>query len=346
MKSVLELDCRRNFEVEGGPAARRVPAAPIIALICLAWLAPACENVHAESYPERTVKLVVPFPAGGPTDVAARLIAQSLSSTLAQNVVVENVAGAAGRIGARAVASAHPDGYTLMLGGTNINAIAASLYKDLGFDPINSFTPVAAICADSMALAIHSAVPAQTFEQFVQYARANPGKLKFGAPPGIYTHIAGEFFKVKTGTDILFVPYKGAAPAITDLLGGHIEMVFNNKSTLLAHFKEGKLKPMAVTSEKRWPELPAVPTMNELGVTGFPSEIIFGLLAPAGTPSEIVETLNRAVGEGLNSAEVRTNLARLGMEVRTGSASDFAQQLRDQARNWKVVIDATGIKLE
>lgn len=346
MKSVLDVSDQRDFATKGRRATRRVPGALIRVLICLTWLALACENVRADSYPERTIKVVVPFPAGGPTDVAARLIAQSLSSTLGQNVVVENIAGAGGRIGARAVASAHPDGYTLILGGTNINAIAAALYKDLGFDPINSFAPVAAICADSMALAIHPAVPAQTFEQFVRYARANPGKLKFGAPPGIYTHIAGEFFKVKTGTDILFVPYKGAAPAITDLLGGHIEMVFNNKSTLLAHFKEGKLKPMAVTSERRWPELPAVPTMNELGVAGFPNEIIFGLLAPAGTPSAVVETLNRAVGEGLNSAEVSGNLARLGMEVRSGSASDFAQQLRDQAHNWKIVIDATGVRLD
>jgi tripartite-type tricarboxylate transporter receptor subunit TctC len=346
VRNILNGAAPHRLDTTGEFGTCRVLTAPIVALLSMTWLAVACTAVHAGAYPERTVRVVVPFPAGGPTDVAARVIAQSLSSRLGQNVVVENVVGAAGRIGARAVASAHPDGYTLLLGGTNINAIARSLYKDPGFDPINSFAPVAAICADSMALAINPNVPAQTFEEFVQYARNNPGKLKFGAPPGIYTHIAGELFKVKTGTDILFVPYKGAAPAITDLLGGHIEMIFNNKSTLLTHFKEGKLRPIAVTSERRWPELPDVPTMSEVGVAGFPNEIIFGLLAPAGTPPDVLEKLNRAVGESLRSADVRASLGQLGMEAKNGTARDFAEQLQEQARNWKAVIDATGVKLD
>ena len=336
----------RDLVTAAKAATRYMRAWASLALLSIAWLAAACASAYADGYPERTIRIVVPFPAGGPTDVAARLIAQSLSSRIGQSVVVENIAGASGRIGARAVASAHPDGYTLLLGGTNINAIAASLYRNPGFDPINSFAPVAAICADSMALAINPGVPAQTFAEFVQYARANPGKLKFGAPPGIYTHIAGEFFKVKTGTDILFVPYKGAAPAITDLLGGHIEMVFNNKSTLLTHFKEGKLRPIAVTSEGRWPELPDIPTMNELGVAGFPTEIIFGLLAPAGTQPAVLEKLNRAVSEGLKSDEARATLAHLGMEARDGTVEEFAAQLQEQARNWRAVIDATGVKLD
>jgi tripartite-type tricarboxylate transporter receptor subunit TctC len=163
---------------------------------------------------------LVAFSPGGPTDVVARLIAQSLSSGLGQNVVVENLAGAGGRIGAKAAASAQPDGYTLLLGGTNVNAMLGALYKNLGFDPTGSFAPIAAICVDSMALAISPAVPADTFEQFVHYTKNNPGKLKYGAPPGIYTHFAGEFFKIKTGTDILFVPYKGGAQAITDVISG------------------------------------------------------------------------------------------------------------------------------
>ena len=162
------------------------------------------------------------------------------------------------------------DGYTLLLGGTNVNSIAGAIYKDFGFDPIASFAPIAAICVDSMALAVSPNVPADTVTQLVKYAKDNPGKLKYGAPPGIYTHFAGEFFKIKTGTDILFVPYKGGAPAITDVLGGHIDMVFNNRSTLLPQFKDGKLKALAVTSAARWPELPQTPTMTEAGITGFP----------------------------------------------------------------------------
>jgi len=318
----------------------------LLMLSAIALLAVASWTARAESYPERTIKIVVPFPPGGGTDVVARLIAQSLSARLGQNVVVENLAGAGGRIGTKAAASARPDGYTLLLGGTNINATLGTLYKDLGFDPNGSFTPVAAICVDSMALAISPAVPAETFQQFVQYAKDNPGKLKYGAPPGVYPHIASEFFKIKTGTDILFVPYKGGSLAIVDAIGGHIDMILNPKSALLTYFKAGRLKALAVTSESRWPELPDTPTMAELGVAGFPKEIWFGLLAPAGTPATITSQLNHAVNEGLESAEVRASLARIGVEPKIGTVQDFASALAEQVREWKSVIDATGIKVE
>jgi tripartite-type tricarboxylate transporter receptor subunit TctC len=318
----------------------------LLALLTLLFAAGYVQPSHAQDYPQRTIKIVVPFPAGGPTDVAARLVAQSLAAKLGQNVIVENHAGAGGRIGAKVVAGATPDGYTLLLGGTNVNAIAGALYKDLGFDPIQSFAPVAAICVDSMALAISPQVPADTLQELVKYAKDNPGKLKYGAPPGIYTQFAGEFFKIKTDTDILFVPYKGGAPAITDVLGGHIEMVFNNKSTLLPHFKDGKLKALAVTSQARWPELPQTPTMTEVGISGFPSEVIFGLLAPAGTPVTIIQQLNRAINQGLQSAEVRASLDAVGVEARIGTAQEFAATLTEQAREWKTVIDEIGIKME
>jgi tripartite-type tricarboxylate transporter receptor subunit TctC len=321
-------------------------AGRLLALLTLLLAAVSIQASHAEGYPERTIKIVVPFPAGGPTDVAARLIAQSISSKLGKGVVVENHAGAAGRIGAKVVAKATPDGYTLLLGGTNVNAITGAIYKDLGFDPIKSFAPIAVVCVDSLAVAISPYVAANTFQEFVQYAKAHPGKLKYGASPGIYTHFAGEFFKTKTGTDILFVPYKGGAPAVTDVLGGHIDMVVNNKSNLLSLFKDGKLKALAVTSQARWPELPQTPTMNEVGIIGFPSEVLFGLLAPAGTPVAIIQQLNRAVNEGLQSAEVRASLEAVGVEARLGTAQEFAAALATQAREWQAVIDETGIKVE
>ena len=326
---------------------RRGVAGTLLALLlaCLG-MGSSIEASHAEGYPERIIKLVVPFPAGGPTDVAARLVAQSLSSRLGHNVIVENQAGAGGRIGAKAVASATPDGYTLLLGGTNVNAITGALYHNLGFDPIKSFAPVAMIYADSLALAISPDVPADTCQGLVKYAKDNPGKLKYGAPPGIYTHFAGEFFKTKTATDILFVPYKGGAPAITDVLGGHIDMVFGNKSTLLPYFKERKLKALAVTSQSRWPELPETPTMQEVGVVGFPPEVIFGLLAPAGTPEAIIRQLNSAINDGLRSAEIRTSLDAIGVDARIGTPQEFAATLEEQARQWKTVIDETGIKME
>ena len=344
MQNVLTLDVAAAALAPH--PTRRMAAGWLLVVLATALVPTASRQGYAQSYPERPIRIVVPFPPGGPTDVAARLIAHSLSSRLGQNVLVENLAGAGGRIGAKAVADANPDGYTLLLGGTNVNAIIGALYQNLGFDPINSFAPVAAICVDSMALAISPRIPADTFQQFVQYAKNYPGKLRYGAPPGIYTHFAGEFFKIKTGTDILFVPYKGAAPAITDVLGGHIDMVFNNKSTLLTYFKEGKLKPLAVTSEVRWPELPGTPTMKEVGVVGFPTEVWFGLLAPAGTSTTIVERLNQAVNEGLESAEVRASLANLGLEARIGMPQDFAAALVEQVRGWKGVVEATGIRAD
>jgi tripartite-type tricarboxylate transporter receptor subunit TctC len=332
-------------EARAKATTRRFVSAATLALISALSMLLLSEQSRAETYPERPIKIVVPFPAGGPTDVAARLVAQALSSRLSQNVIVENLAGGGGKLGTKAVATASPDGYTLLLGGTNVNAIPASL-KNLGYDPIGSFAPIAAICADTMVLAVSPRVSANTVEELVRQAKSQPGEFKFGAPQGIYTHLAGEFFKVKTGTDLLFVPYKGAAPAITDVLGGHIEMVFNNKSVLLTHIKEGKLKALAVTAEKRWPELPATPTMQEAGIAGFPTEVSFGLLAPAGTPAAIIDILNHAVNEGLRSGEVRASLEKLGVEPRFGSPRDFALVLAEQAKEWKAVIEATGIKLE
>src|SRR3979411_570919 len=285
---------------EPAPAAIRRPvvqrsAALLALLLVLLW--PGIEPGRAEGYPEHTIKIIVPFPAGGPTDVAARLVAQSLSPRLGHNVIVENQGRAGGSSGHKVVATAASDGYTLLLGGTNVNAINGAVYRNLGFDPIKSFAPVAMIYADTLALAVSPRVPADTCRQLVAYAKDNPGKLKFGAPPGIYTHFAGEFFKIKTATDILFVPYKGGAPALTDVLGGHIDMVFNNKSTVLPHVKERKLKALAVTSQSRWPELPDTPTLQEVGIFGFPIEVIFGLLAPAGTAATIVRQLNSAVND-------------------------------------------------
>jgi tripartite-type tricarboxylate transporter receptor subunit TctC len=340
--------------LEPAPAAIQLPivqrrgvAGTLLALLlaCLC-IGSSIEASGAEGYPERTIKIVVPFPAGGPTDVAARLVAQSLSPRLGQNVIVENQAGAGGRIGTKVVATAAPDGYTLLLGGTNVNAINGAIYKNLGFDPIKSFAPVAMIYADSLALAISPRVPADTCQELVKYAKDNPGKLKFGAPPGIYTHFAGEFFKIKTATDILFVPYKGGAPALTDVLGGHIDMIFNNRSTVLPHVKERKLKALAVTSQNRWPELPETPTLQEVGISGFPTEVIFGLLAPAGTAVTIIRQLNGAVNDALRSTDVRANLDAIGVEARIGTPQEFAAALDEQARQWKTVIDEIGIRME
>jgi tripartite-type tricarboxylate transporter receptor subunit TctC len=327
LKPGMAVDKKIRMQDHKPRRQRRWLALMALILMALPW--PASQ---AAGYPERTIKIVVPFPAGGPTDVAARLIAQSLATKFGKGVVVENHPGAGGRIGAKVVATAAPDGYTLLLGGTNVNAIGA-IYSDL-------------VSVDSLAIAISPRLPTKDFKEFVQYAKDHPGQLKYGASPGIYTQFAGEYFKLKTGTDILFVPYKGGAPAVTDALGGHIEMVVNNKSNLLPQFREGGLKALAVTSRDRWPELPQTPTMREVGIIGFPQEVLFGLLAPAGTPETIIDQLNGTINEALQLASVRASLNGIGVDTRIGTPEAFASALDEQAREWKRVIEETGITVE
>jgi len=303
---------------------------------------PSC----AQTFPSRLIRIVVPFPAGGPTDILARHVSQRLSAMLGQGVIVENEPGAGGRTGTQAVARANPDGYTLLLGGTNSNAMAAALYKTLNYDPIRDFVAVAAIATDSNALVVNPSVPAKTIAELVSYAKANPGKLVSGAALGIFPHFALELLKVRTEIDMIFVPYKGAAPAITDLLGGQIQVGAAAKSVLLPHIQAGKLRPLAVTSMARWPELREVPTMREGGFAGYPSEIWFGLLAPAATPPAIVARLNAAINQCLRSAELRESFAKLGLEVKIGTPSDFAAAIADDAKEWDGIVKETGIKLE
>jgi tripartite-type tricarboxylate transporter receptor subunit TctC len=296
--------------------------------------------------PESAVKIVVPFPPGGPTDVAARLIAQPLGETLGQSVIVENQPGAGGRTGSRFVARATPDGYTLLMGGTNLNAIIPAIYKNLDYDPVKSFAAVASVASDAVVMVVNPSVPAKTVAEFVQRAKASPGKLKYGSAPGIASHLASELLKYRAGIDVPFIPYRGGGPAITDILGGQIDMIFNNKSVLLALIQGEKLRALAVTADKRWPELPDVPTMHESGFPDFPSDIVYGLLAPAGTPDAIVEKLNAAVNKALQSPELRANLARLGIEARPGTPQAFGTAMADDMAKYDEIVRLTGIKVD
>ena len=300
---------------------------------------------EGENYPDRLIKIVVPYPPGGPADVSARLVAAPLSSKLGQTVVIENQSGAGGRTGTKAVVPASPDGYTLQLGGTN-PAMAKTLYRSLDFDPIKDLAAVAVIAVDSNVLVINPNVPAKTLQELVHYAKANPGKLTSGATIGISPHVCLEMFRVRIGTDIVFVPYKGAAPAIADLLGGQIQIGMSSKAVLLPLIREGRLRAMAVTSEARWPELPEVPTMVESGITGMPAYIWFGLFAPARTPEPIIAKLNVAVNEGLKIPEMQASIAKLGMETRNLTAREFADKLADEERVWAAAIRESGIKVD
>jgi tripartite-type tricarboxylate transporter receptor subunit TctC len=309
-------------------------------------LALAGEPAGAQSYPNRVIRIVVPFPPGGPTDVAARLIVQPLSETLGQNVIIENQTGAGGRTGSRSVARAAPDGYTLLMGGTNLNAIIPAIYKNLEYDPVKSFTTVASVASDAVVMVVNPALQAKTVAEFVQAAKANPGKLKYGSAPGIASHLASELLKYRAGIDVPFIPYRGGGPAITDLLGGQIDMIFNNKSVLLALIQGEKLRALAVTADKRWPELPDVPTLREAGFPDFPSDIVYGLLAPAGTPDAIVGKLNSSVNTALQSPELRANLAKLGIEARAGTPQAFAAAMADDMAKYDEIVRLTGIKVD
>jgi tripartite-type tricarboxylate transporter receptor subunit TctC len=306
----------------------------------------SADVITAQSFPDHAIRVVVPYPAGGPTDTIARVVTQNLGADLGQSLIVENQAGAGGRTGTRAVARAAPDGYTLLLGGSNNNAITQALYQNLDFDPVNDFAPVAALATDSEALVVNPSVPAMTVAELVRYAKANPGKLSSGAAVGIAPHVLLELLNARTSANIVFIPYKGAAPAIADVLGGQIQLHMSAKSVLLPLIKSGQLRALAVLSAERWPELPDVPTLRESGFDGFPTELWFGLLAPAGTPTGVISKLNAAVNAQLKSAETRAAVARLGLDARILSPEAFSAVLADDVRLWGAVAREAGVKVE
>jgi tripartite-type tricarboxylate transporter receptor subunit TctC len=316
------------------------------AIAAIAVGAAAAGTVRAQSYPDRLIKIVVPYPAGGPTDVMARLIAQWLSSRLGQSVIVDNRAGAGGTIGAKAVASEQPDGYTLLLANLGALAISPALYKTLDYDSIKNFTPVAMAAEGSFLLVVTPAVPARSVHELVAYAKAHPGKLNHGAALATSPHILGELFKIHSGTDIVFVSYRGTAPAITDLVAGQVQMTVETKSALLPLVQQGKLRALAVTSASRWLDLPDVPTMAESGLPALTATFWQGVVAPAGTPASIVVKLNATINEGVKSPEMRMSFAKLGMEPKTGSPQEFGALIARDVQKWAEIVKRSGVKPE
>src|SRR5215468_314901 len=322
--------------------------------LILQWLAAAvaaalitCVAVQApaQTFPERTIKLIVPVPPGGSTDAVARLVTLRMQAILGQPVIIENQPGAGGLIAARAVAAANPDGYTLLIGGIGTLAIGPSV-KMPDFNATAAFAPIATVSTETMVLVVNPKVPADTLDSFVRYAKASGGKLNYGSAPGITPHFVSELFKLKTGADIVHIPYKGAGPVVTDLLAGQIDMMFNTKSVLLQLVKQGRLRALAVTSAARWPELPEAPTLTEVGIFPYPLEVWFGIVGPAGLPRAVVARLNGAINEALRSTDVRANFTNLGIETRGGTPQEFATLLAQDAPRWFDIIRTTGIKLE
>jgi tripartite-type tricarboxylate transporter receptor subunit TctC len=302
-------------------------------------------TVHAQTYPERSIRLIVPFPAGGATDTMARLVAQALQGKLGQNVVIENQGGAGGTIGARQAAFANPDGYTLLMVANSTFGTSPLLYK-LDYDPVKAFVPVATAAIDRQVMVANPSVPVKTVQELVQYAKANPGKLNYGSAIGIGPHFIMELFKIKTGTDIVHVPYRGGAPMITDLLGGQIQLTVNGKSVLLPHIQAGKLRALAVTAPMRLPDLPGVPTLVELGYLDAPYDTLFGVVAPTGTPAAIIEKLNAAINDGLRSPSIQASFAKLGIESKISTPQEFAGFIAEDVPRWAAIVKLTGIKIE
>src|SRR5499427_5972659 len=266
------------------------------AKLILEWLAAAvaaalmtCVAVQApaQTFPERTIKLIVPVPPGGSTDAVARLVTLRMQTILGQPVIIENQPGAGGLIAARAVAAANPDGYTLLIGGIGTLAIGPSV-KTPDFNPTAVFTPIGTVSTETMVLVVNPKVPATTLGDFLRYAKASGGKLNYGSAPGIIPHFVSELFNLRTGAGIVHIPYKGAGPVVTDLLAGQIDMAFNTKSVLLQLVKQGRLRALAVTSAARWPELPEVPSLVETGIFPEPLDVWWGIVGPAGLSPAVV----------------------------------------------------------
>lgn len=302
-------------------------------------------SASAAAYPDRPVKLVVGFPAGGATDTAARLVARGMSAVLKQTVVIENQGGAGGSLATKAVAIAPADGYTLLAGGASGTFASMPLLYKLEFDPVKVLTPVALTTVDPGALVVNAGVPVKSVKELIDYAKANPSKLNYGSSIGIGPHFVAELFKINAGVDIVHVPYRGGGPMVTDLVAGQVQMTVNGKSVLLPHIQSGKLRALAVTGNKRWAELPDVPTLQELGLLNGSYDSYFGIIAPAGTPPAIIETLNRAVNEGMNQPDVVEGLGKLGIERNPGSVKDFEAFIAAEIPRWKEVVAITKIKI-
>jgi tripartite-type tricarboxylate transporter receptor subunit TctC len=335
------------------PAWSRLPS-PSRALRGLAALAVVAGMLHAApapaqapAYPTKPVRLVVPFPAGGTTDILARAVAQKLSEAWGQSVVVDNRPGAGGNIGSELVAKAAPDGYTLLMGTVGTHAINPSLYAKMPYDHVKDFTPVILVAGVPNVLVVNPAVPAQTVAELIAYAKANPGKLNFASSgSGTSIHLSGELFKVLTGVQITHVPYKGSSPALTDLVGGQVQMMFDNLPSSLQFIKGNRLRALAVTSTTRAAALPDVPTMVEAGVPGFEASSWFGVLAPAGTPREVVARINAEVAKWLATPDAREKMSAQGAIAAGGTPEDFARHIGAETAKWAKVVKDSGAKVD
>ena len=316
------------------------------ALACALLLAGA-PALAQTAYPGKPVRIVVPYPPGGTTDLLARLLAARLGEKLGQSFTVDNRPGASGAIGSQFVAKSAPDGYTLVMATISSHGINAALHKALPYDPVADFAPITLVASTPNVITVNADMPARTLADLLAMARAKPGALSFGSTSaGGSPHMSVELLKMMAQVDMVHIPYKGGGPMLTDLIGGQIPMGVDNLPSSMAHIKSGKIRALAVTTAKRWPGTPDIPTVAESGVTGYEASAWFGLLAPAGTPREIVTLLQRSVADIVGQPEVHQRLAELGAEPVASTPEAFGRQIAGEIDKWKKVVAATGVKAE
>ena len=299
-----------------------------------------------EKYPSRPIRLIVPFPAGGPVDVMGRLIGHRLSSSLGQQVIIDNRPGAGSTLAGRAAATSDPDGYTLLVGSAATMAIGPALYPNAGYDPLKDLIPVGFIATVPYVMVAGQKVPANNVKELIALAKAEPGKLNFGVPNGAPPHMIAAWFRDATKTDIVIVPYRGASGVLTDMMGNQIQLGFETTSVTFGHVRDGKMKALGVATSKRLPELPEVATMIESGLPDFVAGSWTGLMAPAGTPKEIVQRLNSELNAALASAEVKDRFQKLAAEERPGSPEDFRAFIAKEIPKWQAMAKLAGVKAE
>jgi len=320
----------------------------LFALLAFGICTPLAEPSADETYPTRLVRLVVPSPPGGASEAVIRVLAERLSSTFGQPFIVENrPGGAGGTVGAKSVATAEPDGYTLLVTSPGPMVVAPAIYKNVGYDPLKNFASVAGLLSSPQMLAVHPSIPVNSFREFVAYAKSNPGKINFSSPGyGTQPHLLGEMFKLTAGINLIHIPYKGAAAAITDLLSGQVQMEFENIPLLLPHVGAGKLKALAIADEKRLEQLPDVPTTTEAGLPKLQATFWSAVVAPAGTPLSVVSKLNAAINDILKSKDIEASLNKLSATAKIGTPQDLALFIASESKKWTEVAVAANIKAD
>jgi tripartite-type tricarboxylate transporter receptor subunit TctC len=314
------------------------------ALAAAATLAAAASEASAQAYPNRPVRILVPFPAGAGVDIVARMLGVPLTDLWGQAAVVDNRPGAGGTIACELAAKAAPDGYTLLLGNISTFAMAPSLYKKVNYDPVQSFAPITLVNTSANVLVAHPSVPAATTQALIALAKSKPGQINYAsAGSGTSPHLAAELFKSMAGVDLVHVPYKGSPQALTDLLGGQTQIMFASLVSALPHIRQARLRALGVTSLKRAAALPDLPAISEAGLRGYDVSVWMGIVAPAGTPPAIIAQLNRQIGALLQSPDIRERLAVQGLEAASNSPAEFRSYIASEVRKWAVVIKQAGV---